>query len=443
MHIDKSSGINKNHDNIELQQQISQNQQASVFGDGFPDKNNNGIVDEKDFKDASVIELLRNNKLLNCFWGDVYKKVNDLISFTDNINVKTNTLYKINRKDGYDLKIVTVNNSEPVLQIQSPNKSLINIPISVINEYSNENVNNEEKIKRISEFAKTLSELTTNVLSDFTNEINKVKLIDKKADLLSEHIMAEYEDNTIIICNDQFNLKNEYKMSNYISHEIGHAIDDMNSLMASDKKQYSETFKEFKSIVIPLLKQYLTSEEIEDTYMLANWWENFACIYADIEGNDKQRTQTIEKLMDRIKFFKNSNEKRCYELYQKLKDLVKETVNERRQLPREQRCDDSIKNKIETLCNDESFRKDIEYLIEKVPQLDYLDNIDNYKNLLLQMTDENFNDEIKNIENFSNDPLLDNKANENLKIISNRIIAKLMELRNDEQIQNIRQKYLK
>ena len=81
MHVDKNSGINQNQNKIDLQQPLTQKQQTSIFGNGFPDKNNNGIVDKSDFDDDLIIELLKNKNLLNCFWGDVYNEINELLHF--------------------------------------------------------------------------------------------------------------------------------------------------------------------------------------------------------------------------------------------------------------------------------------------------------------------------------------------------------------------------
>lgn len=82
MHVDKSGGINPNQDNnVDSQQQIIQKQQASVFGNGFTDKNNNGIVDEHDFDDdITILNELKNANLLGKLWSDVEDKINEVLN---------------------------------------------------------------------------------------------------------------------------------------------------------------------------------------------------------------------------------------------------------------------------------------------------------------------------------------------------------------------------
>ena len=79
MHVDKNSGISKNPDNVSSQP-IAQNQQASLFGDGFPDKNNDGIVNSFDFdEDENIVKKLEEANLLGKLWNDVGNKVKSLL----------------------------------------------------------------------------------------------------------------------------------------------------------------------------------------------------------------------------------------------------------------------------------------------------------------------------------------------------------------------------
>lgn len=357
MHVDKNGGISQNHNNIELQQQINPKQQASIFGNDFPDKNNNGIVDEKDFDDDSVIELLKNNKLLNCFWGDVYKKVNDLIHFTDKkIKVKTDTLYEIKRKDGYKIKIVSVNGSQPVLQIQGKDKSVDNISISFKSVKEND-ISDEVKDSRMQMLINALQELPTGVLQDLSQEVDEIRLQDYI--YKSDPFIYGQSVNSLIQLSMDADFQGE-KLSDIISHEIGHAVDQesdgfftSNVLDENWRNEYYETYNIFQGTFKNLLYNYRDSNKTarillshSQYNMLGDCQEDFAYRYGRIEGNSKSMSE--DDIINLITQFKNSNDKNeqyCYELFQKLDDIAQRVIEEKRQLPKEKRLRDHNVNK--------------------------------------------------------------------------------------------------
>lgn len=346
MHVDKNSGINQNQDKIDLQQPLVQKQQASVFGNGFPDKNNNGIVDKSDFDDDLIIEQLKNKNLLNCFWGDVYKKVNDIVHFSDKkIKVETDTSYEIKRTDGYKIKIVAVNGSNPVLQIQGKDKLVVNISISFANMNNNgellNNVSEEDKNVRMQLLVDALKELKTNVLKDLSQEINEIQLNDKS---YRSSTWAEYYDGVMAIA-----LKADYgeeKLSDTITHEIGHAVDQepeggfSTALLDDNWNSYVYIFDEYKCLLQNIMKKYNDKNDT-NTYSLKEWREDFACRYERMEGDsNSEMVVDIEKLINKFKNSDNNEEQYCYELHKKLDDLTQKIIEGKRQLPREQRVRD-------------------------------------------------------------------------------------------------------
>ena len=83
MHVDKTGGINQNKDNIDFQQ-TNQQQETSIFGNGFPDKNGNRYVDPFDFdNDEEVIKKLEEAGLMGQLWKESEDKVNALLNRTD------------------------------------------------------------------------------------------------------------------------------------------------------------------------------------------------------------------------------------------------------------------------------------------------------------------------------------------------------------------------
>ena len=92
MHVNKTDKIEQNNNNIiDIQSSSQQQPQASVFGDGFRDKNGNDFVDSFDFdNDEEVIKMVKNAGLMGQLWKDVEDKVNSLLKKSNIWTVQNN-----------------------------------------------------------------------------------------------------------------------------------------------------------------------------------------------------------------------------------------------------------------------------------------------------------------------------------------------------------------
>ena len=336
MHVDKSSGVNHNQDNIELQQQVHQSQQSSIFGDGFPDKNNNGIVDYEDFNDDTVFEKLKKENLLGSFWGDVYDKVNDIVHFSDKkIEVNTEVLCKTERKDGYEIRIVSANGSQPVLQIQAKDKPVVNIKI----DFFDEDANNEQKQTWLQALFNGLNELKTEALQDLSQEIGifylRKYIYDKDFGVLGRSTGSSIDLAMNMFPNNVFSL------SDVIVHEIGHAIDEKGYL-STLSREYHEKFERFDNLLRLLLEKYNCAINIS---MIGNYAEDFACRYASIVGGSEVDTADIDKFVNQFENSNDEKERQCYESHKKLYNLAQDCINQIRQLSREERSGINYNNK--------------------------------------------------------------------------------------------------
>ena len=92
MHVNKTDKIEQNNNNIiDIQSSSQQQPQASVFGDGFRDKNGNDFVDSFDFdNDEEVIKKVKNAGLMGQLWKDVEDKINSLLKKSNIWTVQNN-----------------------------------------------------------------------------------------------------------------------------------------------------------------------------------------------------------------------------------------------------------------------------------------------------------------------------------------------------------------
>ena len=309
------------------------------------------------------------------------------------------------RKDGCKIEIKDQSETSSILTITTPNQDVLKFKLEGFD---------TDKLHQfqIPMLQKMLEQVPIEVLKDLSEEIDSIRFMNGNFDANGIYPLGS---NTICLRMD----KNTNTKAISLVHELGHAIDNQNKTMKSKSPEFANKFEEFKN---------LTHKLGISEYSLTNPEEFFASTYAylSIEENDRNENHTLEleKQIENLKDANNPDTKRCYELFQELKQDVQNIVTSTRNLPKEARHDNKIKDLVQKECQDiisemnEYYYSTYQQLTGQSVELELIN--------ALSSDDEIFEKCIENYEKLSkNGPFF-----EEVKEIYSKIAIRLRELRN-------------
>ncbi len=319
------------------------------------------------------------------------------------------------RDDGFKIDIEDNSDSTSIIKITTSQGKQVTLDISGIEE-------NEYHQFQLPKLRNMLQDLPTQVLVDLSNEITGVKFTDKWAE----------GDGGYVIGTNQITFKyGQDEQANTITlvHELGHAIDNQNGTMLSKSPEFTNKFDRLKELADKLgINNRNHALDLSEEF--------FASMYAYLElPNDKCSANHIKKLEAKMLNFKSSenpDEKECYEIFQSLKEDVKNMVGQTRKQTSLQRADNTIPDLVKSECSEliTEFNKYHSFL-QKYFEAQYaeLDMIS-----ILSADDESFNKKIeyyKSIQTNEYKNWLGNHPDlpEDIQNLFGEMITKLQELR--------------
>ena len=319
------------------------------------------------------------------------------------------------RDDGFKIDIEDNSDSTSIIKITTSQGKQVTLDISGIEE-------NEYHQFQLPKLRNMLQDLPTQVLVDLSNEITGVKFTDKWAKGAGGYVIGT---NQIIFKYGQ----DEQANTITLVHELGHAIDNQNGTMLSQSPEFTQKFDRLKELADKLGIN-------NRNYALDLSEEFFASMYAYLElPNDKCSANHIKNLEAKILEFTDSekpDEKECYEIFQSLKEDVKNMVEQTRKQTSLQRADNTIPDLVKSECKElinefEKYHVFLErYFDSQYAELDIIG--------ALSADDETFNKKIeyyKSIQTNEYKNWLGNHPDlpEDIQNLFGEMITKLQELR--------------
>ena len=287
-----------------------------------------------------------------------------------------------------------------------------------------------------------LKNVSPDVLQDFSAEINEVKIITDNLALNGNYPKGS---NTLVI--DMYDDDARFIHNNELTfiHELGHAIDNVGNRYLSAAPEFLNKYNEFTELAQKYEyesikdKENISIEEYKNgrkmpngiidfrNHSLDSEKEMFASIYANMnytgKNDNNNHIKGLDKVILPLKDSKDTKAQRCYQLYQELKNYVKNKVGEVRALPKEKRSDNNLKNLVRTKGQD--ILQDIELLTDKhaidliaySPELTLIN--------ILGHSDKEFKELIDSYEQNTKD----DSCPDDIKKAFTKIIPKLKELR--------------
>jgi len=250
------------------------------------------------------------------------------------------------RKDGFKFDIKDTSETSSVITVTTPEGK--SFSINCKGDFDRDFYHN----KQLPELKNLLDKLPPKVLEDLSNEILDINLMKFGSMDLLDGFYA-WNTNVMTILNP--------KQLTTIIHEIGHALDNNNSILVSKSPEYVRKFNRLQE-----LAQKLNIND--ENHALEMPEEFFASVYANQELNggktdfDKINPEIlqfnpdhIEVLNYRARNFKNSNnpdEREFYEIFESLKADTISGIESIRKLPKSERCDTTPNDLVKTELKD-------------------------------------------------------------------------------------------